>query len=196
MRDLSLPFPPIHQGVTASSSLRTVQCTGHTCAGSLPSPDSTLRITAGSSHEIWQMCPPYKISLPLLQQPPFPTAQATQPDSYQYWFQQSCREDGWINTEGRRQKKRNQGPHKVAYYPQEQESNLPAIRTSFCILLWRGAICVPKDWERALHIYFKSHTNVSKCPELVWQSAPFFPPLIFLVCSKHFWSFSYHAVQK
>ncbi len=33
-----------------------------------------------------------KSPLPLLSQPPFPTAQATQPDSYQYWFQQSCRE--------------------------------------------------------------------------------------------------------
>ncbi len=97
------PVSSVHEG--AFSSLPTIPpgchsqfqpedsaCTGHTCAGSLPSPDSTLRITAWV--ESWDLT-----DVPSIQHLPFPYFHSplsllptTPPDSYQYGFQQSWRE--------------------------------------------------------------------------------------------------------
>lgn len=60
------------------------------------------------------------------------------------WIPAELQRDGWINTEGRRQKERKSKATQGSLLSTRTGNNLPAIRTSFCVLLWRGAICVPK----------------------------------------------------
>ncbi len=154
MRDLSLPFPPIHQGVTASSSLRTVHVLGIPVLALSHLLTVPFASQHGSSHEIWQMCPPYNISPSPTFTAPFPYCPGNTAWQLSILIPAELQRDGWINTEGRRQKERKSKATQGSLLSTRTGNNLPAIRTSFCILLWRGAICVPKRLgEGSSHIF-------------------------------------------
>lgn len=153
-RVLSSPFSQIHQGVTASSSLRTVHVLGNTCAGSPPSPDSSLHITAW--FKSWDLT-----DVPSIQHLPFPYFHSPLfllPSNIAWqlsiWIPAELQKDGWINTEGWRQKKReNQRPHKVAYYPQEQEIIYRQFVPHFCFFCEGELFVFQKRLVRGLFTY-------------------------------------------
>lgn len=81
----------------------------------------------------------------LLSQPPLPAAQRHCLTAINMDSSRAPERDGWINTEGRRQKERKSKAIQGSLLSTRTGNNLPAICTSFRFLLWMGAICVSKS---------------------------------------------------
>lgn len=105
MRVLHSPFSPFHKGITASSSLRTVHVLGIPVLALPHLLTVPFASQHGSSHEIWQMPSIQHLPFPYFHSPlsPLPGNTAWQ---LSIWIPTELQRDGWINTEGRRQKRK------------------------------------------------------------------------------------------
>lgn len=148
----SFPLLTIPQGYHSQFQPEDSACTGRTCAGSSPSPDSTLRITAWV--ESWDLTDALHTTspLPLLSQPPFPTAWQHRLTAIN--MDSSRAAEGRLNKQREGDKnKENQRLHKVAYYPQEQEIIYWQFVPHFGFYCGGELFVFQKDWgEGSSHI--------------------------------------------
>lgn len=201
------PVSSVHEG--ASFSLLTIPqgyhsqfqpedsaCTGHTCAGFSPSPDSTLRITAWV--ESWDLTDALHTTspFPLLSQPPFPAAWQHRLTAIN--MDSSRVAEGRLNKHRGKEtkKKENQSLHKVAYYPQEQEIIYRQFVPHFGFYCGGELFVFQKDLVRGLFTYILKVMRMWQNALNWFDNRHLFSCLMSFCLFKHFWFFFIQCCTK